>query len=458
MTRHFAYPNVIPREDRFIGCGRYAVFSPTKSPSAGYRPITRTPNTPNRFQVEHAIQLLCPESYDAEKKLYERPDEPERVYQGDSMDLAYVLAHIHRTREFKGLGTGDIWCTGVVNVQKDGPILVNVDPKGFELKLNAFLSDAQQDPIFIVPAANVTDETAHRIKSSGNRLLSIRQFGNGHVARSNRPKIVLKVLSNELPSLLDLLFKKKPSTFRIRISWIIICALALAMALTAWWAGTRRPAAPPPKAIEELLESGDFSEARRLLSAHGKQSPELSAASNIMETPAAIDLGFIVKKADAEIESHYSIEDADLTHLSLSHKDDYRFQITVKNPSSPLFMYIFQMDDSGSLDRIYPNPTWKLENPIQTPAPLLIPPSAHEWLYLEPLGQQQAGTLRETLLVLISPWRAKDIESLYEKITGEADKSHRRRLIEALAGKVRERGRAGILSIYFKEWSFEHGN
>lgn len=458
MTSHLAYPNVLPREDRFIGCGRYAVFSPDETPSAGYRPVVETPNTPNRNPVEHAIQILCPESYDARAKLFEKPDEPERVYQGNSMDLAYVLAHIHRCKVLRKFGGGDIWCTGILNVQKDTPVLGKVDPRGFDLKLDAFFSEANPDSLFIVPAANVTDEIAGRIESAGGRVISIRRFGELSDGSFKESKIVLKVLSNELKALLEILFQNRTAAAK-RPVWILCGVAILLVAVLSGW-GMNRTRIPSPGEILKLLEAGDISEAKRLVSLNEGKSPEIGRMSMEMKTPVEVDIQFVVQKARERQPVEYSLQDETGARLTLSHEDDYRFQIQAGNPSRPLFMYLFQMDDKGSLDRIFPNPNWQLKNPVGVEKwPVAIPPGVDEWVFLEPLTQGRGATLRETLLALVSPWRALDVESLYdEKILNESDRSRRRGLIEALAEAIRQRGGAGVASIYVKEWSFEHVN
>lgn len=78
MSFHFAYPNVLPRQGLFIGCGRYTVLTPEDSPSLAYSEIFDAPNTPNKNSLKRAVQLLASESYGSPNSLFHRQDQGSR--------------------------------------------------------------------------------------------------------------------------------------------------------------------------------------------------------------------------------------------------------------------------------------------------------------------------------------------------------------------------------------------
>lgn len=216
--RGFAYPNVeFMRSDlyRFIGCGRYRA-SPqgpeTKEAPAG-------PNVGNLAQLLAAVDALLAERTTSEARIYERRDEPED-YQGDSLAHAYFLALIHRVRcvrqPFQNL-EGDIWCTGAIQLGLNrAPLLTEVEQSGFDVKLQAFLSTANHDRVFLVPAAHLTPENMYLCRNpreatfeSAQTLTPSKWY---ELLRHALPeafsqKVVVGIHAHELPLLVDILFE-----------------------------------------------------------------------------------------------------------------------------------------------------------------------------------------------------------------------------------------------------------
>ncbi len=94
---HFAYPNVIPRESKFLGCGRYVAAFLGEAPEPHYELVEL--NVPNIQEIHLAALQLAPESTDSKQVIYERKDVSSQRYPGESRDLAYLLALISRSRE-----------------------------------------------------------------------------------------------------------------------------------------------------------------------------------------------------------------------------------------------------------------------------------------------------------------------------------------------------------------------
>ena len=225
MTR-FAYPNV--RASRFAGCGRYAVFFEA-TPEPGYEEAI--PESSTISEVMDAILMLAPESSDAKRVVYETADDPDETYRGDSLDLAYLLAAIHCHRPLRSEIAGDIWCTGSLHLEGGCPILKQVIPQGFEVKLNAFLSDENPDPLFVIPETNLRHPGISQIldRNGDVRVFSLKAF---RFPGDPRKKTILKVRRNELDVLTDTLFKT-PANWRKRI----ITAMAVIFVLTALFLG-----------------------------------------------------------------------------------------------------------------------------------------------------------------------------------------------------------------------------
>jgi len=199
---HFAYPNA--RNDQFIGCGRFAVFVAGEQPEEGHD--VADPECSTRADVIDAASILAPELVHPHHIVYEKRDDPEQYYIGNSLGLAYLLALISRTRTVRrdmAAGT-DIWCTGCVELTGEQPVLKSVISSGFEPKLNAFLSNKNADRLFIVPEANI-DQPTHLYL---NQRKDVHVFAlkslprNGLLGR----KTILKIRRNELQLLIDTLF------------------------------------------------------------------------------------------------------------------------------------------------------------------------------------------------------------------------------------------------------------
>ncbi len=258
MLHHFAYPNILAREDKFVGCGRYAALLPREVPETGYE--RAVPNSPNKSTVRTIAEMLAPESFDSEREIYEAKDEHDAKYQGDSLDLAYLLVLVSRSRKLRWPDSkkdGDIWCTGSLDIRKDTPQLVRVDGKGFDIKLRAFLSEKNRDNLFIIPTANIRMEKhASLLEEKGVQVLSLRQFPSLKKRNVFEKKTILKVLGNEVELLADVLFEKPASeSFDRRYFGKLALGLLLTFALLAGVLHfvPRLPPSDPPKVTSERV-------------------------------------------------------------------------------------------------------------------------------------------------------------------------------------------------------------
>jgi len=458
MTICLAYPNVIPREERFIGCGRYAVADMGVKPNSRFREIEDTPNTPNRLHLEHAMQLLGPEAYDTSRSVFEKKDQPGCQYLGDSLDLAFLLAHIHMARKFRIAAKGDLWCTGVVQMNDTRPILRKVDATGFRLKLNFFLAKENRDPLFIVPAANLNNAMLRQISSLGGRVVSLKQFNPHKFKRgqAKEAKVVLKILPHELTRLAELLFK--PLKRKVSSKWMLFLALLLLCLAVGWRYGqNNKPILPTPQQIYQSLETGQFKTAASQLQKADHNDSRIKKIAELAHTPLNVTLGFAYRRTQTEELRKVAIEDGALPGLTLSHEDYYSIEIEPQAFSYPIYLYVFQSDDLGNLYRIFPNQELGTQNPVPVKRwPLRIPASQDKWLYLSRLNEHTEGVVKETLIFLLSPWKAQEIDSLYNEIRTATDDSQRRQLANKFISHIHQYAQDKFPSVFYRECQFWH--
>lgn len=241
MTVRFAYPNV-KREDAYIGCGRYVSVSLEGSPPEGSLPAE--PETPNLSKLHTALALLAPEFQQSDNLIYEIMDEPEEEYYGDSTDLAYLLCLISGVRDLQFQmpeRSGDIWCTGTIDII-DGkmPFLNAVFAQSFTVKLEAFLSEANNDPLFIVPSANVLGYHKNLCANRGAKVSLLEALNNESQFNWDGAKTVLCVQGNELFDVIRLLFHDKPFPKepkllnKRRFCAILVFLFAVALVYSEW--------------------------------------------------------------------------------------------------------------------------------------------------------------------------------------------------------------------------------
>ncbi|MCP4348504.1 MAG: formylglycine-generating enzyme family protein [Desulfobacterales bacterium] len=121
-----------------------------------------------------------------------------------------------------------VWCTGRVDLNREFPILENVDSEDFKIKLGAFLSPDNPDLLFIVPEANLTDALQISLyKDEVISILSLKQFQQSSPDELFRRKTILKVQRNELALLIKAVFQKRRQGFLLKLQGILFKPSAL---------------------------------------------------------------------------------------------------------------------------------------------------------------------------------------------------------------------------------------
>jgi hypothetical protein len=469
----FAYPNVIPHQSKaqFIGCGRYKAM-PSERAGTEDSVVKDGPETPDLSHLRRSIEILAPDSYDSEKIIFEKKDRPDRIYRGNSADLAWLLAHINRARSliFPNLShPGDIWCTGIVKFkeQTQTSILSEVDSKGFRIKLSAFLAEENRDKLFIAPTANVDDhELEQIIKDKNAELLSLTQFNASDKNSACAGKTIIKVLSNEIPALIDLFFehpsqkkpdRKKEKTRRPSLIGIVTLLLLLfgGWLIYEYWDGVS------PHQVIDAVENGEFALAAKLMEKASTEHAEFSLLREMLDHHLNLTLKFEYRPSDDSSAPILSQDFTETLHTILNHTHDYRLLITASAATMPLYLYVYQEDWRGKVDPLFPNPVWNpgQNNPLR-PAefPYYIPADANGWFYMDKLSSTAAmKTALETVYVIASPWKAKDIEKAYGEIHLQTDPAIHKTKLARFVERLKLRHNSGFKCFYFGSFSFTHG-
>lgn len=469
MSFHFAYPNVLPKKGLFIGCGRYTVAMPGTPPTGEYKEVADAPLTPNKNSLKRAVQLLAPESFDSPKVLFHRQDDDDIRYQGDSLDLAWFLAHMLRAYQLRCQPGYDIWATGVIQVDGSGPHLLDVDPTGFALKIKAFLDVSNPDLLFIVPLANIHPHIRGMCEDNG--IAIHRLTGEQTCNLSNlKEKTILAVPADGLQNLLqELLCLPEDSSPRRKKSFRLALLLLLLVAVTGFasqgqiitWLqdiGVTARHLPPPPSITARdvllsLQQGNFS-----------SIPDLSRKKIWQASDALTTL-------QQRLSRHLQIQ-GELVYVSengekktcifpskskpplLTHRDHYRVQVHAVMPPDTLYLYLFQVDSSGNLAAIFPNDQFGTRNPVRPwQWPVTIPAQDDQWIFLDRLPVTAQHDLREILYLLVTPWPARDIETLTKDLTKHPnDDAVKTKILSRLS-----RRKDKFPAMACIRWSFFHG-
>jgi hypothetical protein len=219
---HLAYPNT--HRDRFVGCGRLAVLQECQ---IDYERINPDFTTTNATLVKAAAKILAKESSTSKLSIYEKKDDNNTDYIGNSQNLAFLLSLIHKSRPIKLKINSDIWCTGSIEMHGKDPFLGRVS-KSFHLKLEAFLTD-NKDYLFVVPEVNLETPEALKLLHDYNiKDANIITVNDLDKLRNNiNQKTIVKVGAYELNELVRSLFRK-PFSFKKWLPFITIIAVVTA--------------------------------------------------------------------------------------------------------------------------------------------------------------------------------------------------------------------------------------
>lgn len=362
----FVYPNV--KQEKFTGCGRYVVLPPGQTPDQGVR--SAEPNSPNIGKVSMSAAMLAQVSTDSKCAVYEIKDH-DQLYQGASLDLAYLLALVNCSREVtlnSKKESRDIWCTGSIDII-DGkrPFLDPVYPKEFNIKLREFLSESNDDSVFIVPAANFHPNHEIICKENNARTLSVKEIQSLTNASQElfKKKTLIKVQGDELSSLIDVFFQKPDATdssLRHRRSLLlaagVIGLVAFVSVLISLLHSER-----DKKPSSFIMNTPEIHGIRvPPLNSEIQSTLQLAYNAKLQEVAPSAAMVVMVKPGSSPSEHWRPLHDGE----TLSSADNYRIMFC---PETTAYFYVIQIDSRGKLDWLFPTNSATAFSVGKNPAP-----------------------------------------------------------------------------------------
>jgi len=220
--------------------------------------------------------------------------------------------------------------------------------------------------------------------------------------------------------------------------------------------GVVQGCAAPAEDIMALLTQGEYGKAKDICRSMG-DDPQNKRLCAEMEMPLSVETSFQYQKAGKTVSAEFPVDSQDLTGLTLTNRDNYRLFVSVSQDN--IFLYIFQKDQHGVINRIFPDPVWTkgVDNPLQKSIAYRIPTGEKEWFYLDELPTAKAEPINETIYFVATPWRAKDLEELYGKIHESTSAEGRKNLIDKFIYQLQARNDPNLKCLFYKEFMFEHG-
>jgi hypothetical protein len=215
--------------------------------------------------------------------------------------------------------------------------------------------------------------------------------------------------------------------------------------------------------INRFLEKADYSAAFWQLPIANLFAFYDGRINKILESlhrPLDLQAQLTVKNPDG-LKWEYPAASNGSEKIKITPKDDYRLSVTLKQGSA--YLYIFQIDfHYGRIQKFFPNPEFSEDsNPIQRNLTYNVP-SGH-WFYLEEHDSESITETTKIIYIIGSPWRASDIELLFEKIYDtvngkDTPLKERKALIENFVARMSLRKESKIYAIYYREFVLSHSS
>lgn len=212
----------------------------------------------------------------------------------------------------------------------------------------------------------------------------------------------------------------------------------------------------PYQNLVALLNYGDFFKTKELCN-EAENDHQIKILCNKIEMPIFVETRFQYKKTGDAISSKLFADKEEINALTLTNKDNYKIFVSVSQENT--YLYMFQKDQHGVINRLFPDPVWTkgIENPLAKNTEYRIPTGEKEWFYLDELISAKSDTILETIYIIASPWRAMDIEDLYGKIHENTTAEGRKILIDKFTSRLQARNDQKFKCLYYKEIVFKHG-
>lgn len=205
--------------------------------------------------------------------------------------------------------------------------------------------------------------------------------------------------------------------------------------------------------VKKLLEHGRYSEARELITKF-PNNPEVSSLADGFDSLMDVKVSFQFQRPGEPASQVYPVGAEELRGLSLTHKDSYRLLFET---GDKCHLYIFQMDELGKVDRIFPDPqTLDPGNPLQSLIRYRIPSGKQEWFFLDEFPGDKK-VMNETFYVLAARWEGKDLDEAYAEVCGATKRPEWEKALNHLMERIKARGEVQKSGVFYKEFLVRHG-
>ncbi|GBC63060.1 hypothetical protein DENIS_4049 [Desulfonema ishimotonii] len=240
--------------------------------------------------------------------------------------------------------------------------------------------------------------------------------------------------------------RKVVKLLRIILAFVIAASILLAIVYIPSIFTPSNPPRPTTDEIVESLENGQFKKVKEWMQTlpDNAETAELRL-KNKLNSSLNVDLLFETWKENEFIPKSYSVNDLKIRDIVLSDKDRYRLFVKTPKGSGQLYLYIFQQDQKG-LEMLMPNSKWwNTDNPVRYNSEYQMPPkNVFKWMQPDKLTDGN-GPVDEFIYIIVSPWKAKDIERYYDQNNADG-------ILKAMS----QRKDLNIKSIFYEKFSFKH--
>ena len=217
----------------------------------------------------------------------------------------------------------------------------------------------------------------------------------------------------------------------------------------------KREAAPPTGTLEkvkEFLAFGRYGEARNLASKWPNDF-ELSSVVEGIDGPLDVKVTFQFQRPGESPSQIFPMGAEELKGLNLTYKDNYRLFFETGEKS---YLYIFQIDDLGKAERLFPNPqALEAENPLKPLMRYGVPSGKKEWLYLDEISDPRES-LNETFYIVAARWEGKDLDEAYAELHGAREKGEWEKALNLLIERIKSREDVHKKGVFFQKFVVEH--
>ena len=212
-----------------------------------------------------------------------------------------------------------------------------------------------------------------------------------------------------------------------------------------------------------LIENAKFKTASRYLDLANWAAffnSEVATISEQLKIPLSLQANLILKRANKPFPDRpYPFDSTTDKFLAVTPQDYYK--LSIETVPGRFYLYVFETDlDYGEISRLLPpENSPRAFTLIENISNIKIPAGENKWRQLGQHGQ--LTTSINSIHVLASPWRAKDIESDYRKIStrlaeNEIPLSERISFLNELLAKIALRADSTFNCFFYEKLSFRH--